>query len=134
MVLLHPASTTGVIVLTRSVRLCVSLSHVNGQTHTPEFWQGGQVEGYLGQVHWARSWVKGQDHQVKNRFLIYISMAVDWKPILHRDCPTTDIFPISTYIGCNRLMYNPDHLLFSVLISTGYDPDLFQPKLILGRY
>ncbi len=49
-------------------------------------------------------------------------------------CPMTAIFLISTYIGCNRLMYNPDHLLFSVLISTGYNPDLFQPKQILGRY
>ena len=32
-------------------------------------------------------------------------------------CPTTDIFPISTYIGCNRLVYIPDHLLLCVLIE-----------------
>ncbi len=55
---LHPASATGVIVLARSVCVCVcvcvcvsrSLTRVNGQTYGPEFWYGGQVEGYLGQV------------------------------------------------------------------------------------
>ncbi len=49
-------------------------------------------------------------------------------------CPTTDLFPISTYTGCNRLMYNPEHLLLCVPISTGYDPDQLQPIQILGRY
>ncbi len=65
---LHPASATGVTnSLARSVCecVCVLLSRVNGQTYGPEFWYGGQVEGYLGQVR--RSQVKGQGHQVKKR-------------------------------------------------------------------
>ncbi len=62
---LHPTSlcdVSGVIVLTSCV--CVSvcpcvrvlpLSQPNGQTYRLEFWHGGQVEGYLGQVHRSRS-------------------------------------------------------------------------------
>ncbi len=33
-------------------------------------------------------------------------------------CFYYNIFPISTYIGCNRLVYIPDHMLLCVLIST----------------
>ncbi len=58
-ILLRPASATGVIVLARSVCVsvcvCVSLSWVNGQTYGSEFWYQGQVEGYLGQVRRSRS-------------------------------------------------------------------------------
>ena len=51
--LLHPASATGVIVLTSCVCVCVCvlpLCSPNEQTYRPEFLHVGQVEGYLGQV------------------------------------------------------------------------------------
>ncbi len=40
-------------------------------------------------------------------------------PMRHNSelCSMTDIFWISTYIGCNLLVYIPDHLLLCVLIS-----------------
>ncbi len=59
--LLHPASAEGVIVLALCVCVCVcvcvsvSLSRKNEGTYRLEFWHGGQVEGYLGQVHRSRS-------------------------------------------------------------------------------
>ncbi len=60
--LLHPASATGVIVLTPSVFLCVCvcvcllpLSRENGQIYGPDFWYAGIVEEYLGQVQRSRS-------------------------------------------------------------------------------
>ncbi len=45
------------VVLAQSVSVseCVLLSQVNGQTYGPEFWHGGQVEEYLGQVRRSRS-------------------------------------------------------------------------------
>ena len=56
----HVCDMSGVIVLTSCVCVCVcasvSLSWVDGQTYGLEFWHGGQVEGYLGQVR--RSKVK----------------------------------------------------------------------------
>ncbi len=60
-IFLHPASATGVIVLTSSV--CVSVcvlpfSQWNGQTYGPELQHIGQVEGYIGQVRRSRSKVK----------------------------------------------------------------------------
>ena len=61
----HVSDMMGVIVLTSSVCASVSLSWANGQTYGLEFWHGGQVEGYLGQVSRSRSWVKGQGHEVK---------------------------------------------------------------------
>ena len=63
----HMPDVTGVIVLTLCVcvRLSVSLSQPNGQTNGLEFWHGGQVKGYLGQVIRSRSQVKGQGHWVK---------------------------------------------------------------------
>ena len=50
---LHPASATGVIVLTSCVCECVCvlpLSRPNGQRYGPEFWGVDQMEGYVGQV------------------------------------------------------------------------------------
>ena len=40
----HVSDVTGVIVLTSSVRLSISLSQPNGQTCGLEFWHGGQDE------------------------------------------------------------------------------------------
>ena len=51
-----PHDVSGVIVLTSSVcpSLCLlPLSWPNGQTY--EYWHGGQVEGYRGQVNGSRS-------------------------------------------------------------------------------
>ncbi len=47
----------GVIILASSlcVCLCVSLSEVNRQVCSFEFWYIGQVEEYLGQVRRSRS-------------------------------------------------------------------------------
>ena len=57
--LLHVSDVMGVIVLTSSVCLSVSvsdsLSWANGRTYGLEFWRGGQVKGYLGQVTRSRS-------------------------------------------------------------------------------
>ncbi len=48
------SDTMGVMVLTRSVSVCVRvrvpLSWLNGQTYRPEFWHVGQLDDYLGQV------------------------------------------------------------------------------------
>ncbi len=53
------SNASGVIVLARSVCLCVcvfvSLSQTNGQTYGPEFQHVGQVDDYLGQVCRSRS-------------------------------------------------------------------------------
>ncbi len=50
----HVYDVMGVIVLASSVcvSVCpsVSLSRLNGQTYELEYWHGGQVEGYLGQI------------------------------------------------------------------------------------
>ncbi len=54
----HVSDVMGVIVLTSSVCLSVSLFQPNGQTYRLEFWHGGQVEGYLGQGKGHRSNVK----------------------------------------------------------------------------
>ena len=50
----------------------LQLSLPNRRTYRLEFCLGGQVEEYLGQV-W-RSWVKGQDHQVKKCFNGYFNV------------------------------------------------------------
>ena len=51
----HVCDVSGVIVLTSSVCVCVCVSVTTltaEQTDVRnEFWHGGQVEGYLGQVH-----------------------------------------------------------------------------------
>ncbi len=46
----HVSDVMGVIVLTSFVCLSVCLPHSTGRTNGLEFWRGGQVDGYLGQV------------------------------------------------------------------------------------
>ncbi len=68
----------GIVIL--CVCVSVSLSRPNEQTYRLEFWHVGQVEGYLSQVWRSRSKVKGQGHQVKNRFSMRCIIVIQQKP------------------------------------------------------
>ncbi len=53
----HASDMAGVIVLTSFLCVCVCvlpLLQQNGHAYRLEFWHGGQVEGYLGQVYRSR--------------------------------------------------------------------------------
>ena len=79
----HISDVMGVIVFTSfvcpSVGLCpsVSLSRPNRQAHRLEFWHGGQVEGYLGQVNRSRSRVK-----VTRSKNVHWDVPLTWGPCL----------------------------------------------------
>ena len=50
----------------------------NGQTYGLEFWHGGQMEGYKGQVRRSSSYIKGQGHKLKK---CPLGRSIDfWEP------------------------------------------------------
>ncbi len=66
-----------------SVCLSVSLSQPNGQTYKLEFWHGGLVEGYLGQLCGSRSKVKvtRSNNVFNGYFMCYVLEA--WDALMH---------------------------------------------------
>ena len=85
----HVSDVSGVIVLTSCVCLCVCvcvcllpLQRANRQTDSLDFWHGGQVEEYLGQVCRSRSQVKGQGHEVKKTFQWDFQKNGSWSSLM----------------------------------------------------